>query len=370
LPEELLPELTRSTGRQTLDEAPERWLWKGRRVLVVDGTGISMPDTEENQKAYPKSKKLPPGVGFPLLRLVVLFSLAVGTVLDAAMGRHQGKGTGEVSLFRQLEDNLEPGDVLLADRLYPNFWVVARCQAAGVDVVMRQHAGRAKLWFRGRGHRTDNRLTCWQKPARPDWMSEEEYESLPQWLYLRAVRYDVRQRGFRTRRVTLVTTLRDAEAVTGADLAALYRQRWQVELNLRSIKISLQMDVLRGQTPEMVRKELWAHLLVYNLVRRVMAEAALTTAGRPDELSFKGALQTINAFLPHLRQAQTQEEAERLWQVLLRAIGTHVVGNRPDRYEPRKRKRRPKNYPRLKEPRAEARRRMRQRSARRSGKKR
>jgi hypothetical protein len=188
LPEELFQELTRETGRQTLAEAPERWLWKSRRVLVVDGTGISMPDTEENQQAYPKSKKLPEGVGFPVLRLVVLFSLAVGTVLDAAPGRFRGKGTGEVSLFRQLEDNLQPGDVLLADRLYPNFWVVARCKAAGVDVVMRQHAGRAKLWFGGRGHRTDNRRTCWKKPERPDWMSEQEYDSLPQWLHLRAVR--------------------------------------------------------------------------------------------------------------------------------------------------------------------------------------
>jgi len=369
LPEELLSELTRGTGQQTLADARRPWLWKGRRVKVVDGSGLSMPDTPENQRAYPKSAKLPPGVGFPVLRVVVLFSLAVGSVLDAALGCFQGKGTGEVSLFRELEGNLERGDVLLADRLYANFWIVARCLAAGVDVVMRQHAGRKPLWYRGRGHRTDNRRVWWQKPPRPEWLSQEDYDRLPQWVRLRGVRVDVRQRGFRTRRLTVVTSFLDAEAVRGSELADLYRWRWQAELNLRALKISLQMDVLRGQTPEMVRKEVWAHLLVYNLVREIMAQAALTTTLDPAELSFKGALQTVNAFLEQMRLVQTAEEARALWEVLLRAVGTHRVGNRPDRYEPRARKRRPKNYPRLKEPRAEARRRLRERP-RRSGKKR
>lgn len=368
LPEDLLKDLTRHTGRQLDAQAPAAWLWKGRPVKVVDGTGASMPDTPQNQEAYPKSKKLPAGVGFPVLRLVVVFSLTVGAVLEAAIGRFQGKGTGELSLFRPLLDQFQRGDVLLGDRLYGTYWNVAYAVAHGIDVVARQHAGRAAVWFRGRGHRTDNRRVWWSKPQRPAWMSEAEYAGIPQWLCLRAVRVDVRQRGFRTRRLVLITTLTDADTVSGADLADLYRRRWQAELYLRSIKQSLQMDILRGHSPEIVRKELWAHLLVYNLVRTIMGHAARMEGIRPDEISFTGALQSINAFLPEMRAVATPEQAQVLWEVLLWAVGTHRVGDRPDRYEPRAVKRRPKKFPKLRVPRDEARRRL-LRGAKRVGKK-
>jgi hypothetical protein len=328
-----------------------------------------MPDTPKNQKAYPKSQKLPAGVGFPVMRLVVLFSLSVGTVLEAAFGPFYGKGHGELSLWRLLQEQLKAGDVLLADRLYPTFWTVAYAMARGADIVMRMHAGRAPVWFGGRGHRTDNRRIWWQKPPRPEWMSEADYASLPQWLRLRAVRVDVRRTGFRSRRIMLVTTFTDDQAASGSDLADLYRRRWQAELNLRSLKQSLQMDILRGKTPDMVRKEVWAHLLVYNLVRTVMAQAAAQAQVRPDEISFTGALQTINAFLPQMRDLETPEDARVLWEVVLWAVGEHRVGNRPDRYEPRAVKRRPKNYKRLTEPRRVARARLRK-GATRAGKKR
>jgi hypothetical protein len=369
LPEELLRELTRRTGYELEHKAPPAWRWKGRAVKIVDGSALSMPDTEKNQKAYPKSKKLPPGVGFPIMRLVVVFSLAVGTVLEVALGPFHGKGHGELSLWRTLADQFEPGDIVLGDRLFPTFWTVANAVQSGVDIVMRLHAGRTPVWFRGRGHRTDNRRTWWHKPQRPDWMTAEEYDRIPEKLRLRAVRVDVRQVGFRTRRYVLVTTLTDAEAFTGADLAELYRRRWQAELYLRSLKQTLQMDILRGKTPAMVRKEIWAHLLVYNLVRTIMAQAAAQAQVRPDEVSFTGALQTINVFMPEIRALQTPDDAQVLWEVLLWAIGEHRVGNRPDRYEPRAVKRRAKNYPRLQEPRKEARKRLRKR-AKRVGKKR
>jgi hypothetical protein len=370
LPEALLHELTRQTGRGLLGQAADAWLWKQRRVKVVDGTGLSMPDTPENQKEYPQGKKTRPGVGFPLLRLVVVFSLSVGTVLDAALGRFHGtKQASELALFRTLDDVLEPGDVLLADRLYSDFWDVARALARGVDVVMRMHAGRAPVCFRGRGHSTGNRRVWWRKPPRPSWMTAEEYDALPEWLCLRALRVDVRRRGFRTQRLVLVTTLTDARTYSAADLAELYRRRWQAELNLRSLKQTLQMDILRGQSPAIVRKEVWAHLLVYNVVRTLMARAAATEGVRPDEVSFAGALQAVNAFLPHVRTARTDEEAARLWSALVVAIGANRVGNRPDRIEPRAVKRRPKNYPRLHEPRAQARQRLKD-GAKRKGKKR
>jgi putative transposase len=328
----------------------------------VDGTGLSMPDTPANQKEYPQSEKIPAGIGFPLLRLVVIFCLSVGTVLDAAMARHAGKGTGEVSLFRAIDDVLGPGDVLLGDRIYSTFWDVARLRARGVDVVMRLHAGRREVWFRGRGHGTGNRRVWWTKPQRPSRMTEEEYATYPKEVRLRAARVDVRQRGFRTRRYVLITTLTDATAYPAADLAALYRRRWQAELNLRSLKAVLQMDVLRGKSPDIVRKEVWAHLLAYNVVRAVMAQAAAQVGVRPDQLSFTGALHAVNAFLPKLQGARTEAEAARLWCRLLRLLGRRRVGDRPDRYEPRRIKRRPKNYGRLNEPRPQARKRMAERA--------
>jgi hypothetical protein len=373
LPESVLQQLTRATGQQLAGQAPEAWLWKGRQVKVVDGTGLSMPDTPANQAAYPKQKSLPRGIGFPLLRLVVVFSLAVGTVLEAALGRFEGKGSGEVTLFRSIDDVLGPGDILLADRLYATFWDVARLRMRGVDAVMRLHAGREEINFRGRRRKgtggPGDRQVCWRRPQRPGWMSEEEYDQYPERMFLRAVSVRVRQRGFRTRCLVVVTTLLDRAEVTREDLADLYRRRWQAELNLRSLKAVLQMDVLRGQSPEMVRKEVWAHLLVYNVVRRLMAQAACGAGIRPEEVSFTGALQTLNAFLPLVQRASGVEEVERLWRALLEAIGRHRVGDRPDRVEPRAVKRRPKNYPKLKEPRAEARRKAR-RGAKRSGKKR
>jgi hypothetical protein len=360
LPEQAVHDLVRDTGKQLLEQGQPAWRWKGRHVKIVDGTGLSAPDTKANQKEYPKRRTLPAGVGFPLVRLVVVFSLAVGTVLDAALGRFHGKGGAELPLFRTLDDALEPGDVLLADRLYADFWDVARLWVRGIDVVMRMHAGRTKVWFGGRGHSTGNRRTWWRKTKRPDWMSPEQYEALPQWLRLRVVRVDVPQRGFRTRRLLLVTTLTDAEAYPAADLATLYRMRWQAELNLRSIKSVLQMDILRGQSPDMLRKEVWAHLLVYNLLRGVMMQAATVAELRPVEISFTAALQTVNAFVPHLQMARTAEEAQVAWDVMLVAIGWKRVGNRPDRYEPRAVKRRPKKYPKLVTTRQEARRRLRE----------
>jgi hypothetical protein len=358
LPEALLARLTRDTGQQVLGAAEAGWLWKGRAVKVVDGTGISMPDTPANQKAYPQPSSQKPGAGFPLLRLVVLFSLAVGTALDAAFAPYQGKGTGELSLFRALRDQLRRGDVLLADRYYCTYWEVCAALARGADAVLRLHGSRGVNFRVGRRLGPGDKLVWWNKPRRPGWMSAAEYEELPDELRVRAVRVRVRKRGFRVDELVVVTTILGPAAATAEDLAELYRARWQAELNLRSLKITLQMDVLRGQSPEMVRKELWGHLLVYNVVRGLMAQAARASGLLPRAVSFTGALQTFNAFRPLLQVARSEAEALRLWLAMIWAIGQHEVGDRPDRYEPRKVKRRPKNYERLNEPRAQAKKRM------------
>lgn len=355
LPEALLHALARRVGRRLADNAEGHWLWRGGPVKVVDGTGISMPDTAANQQAYPQPASCRAGLGFPLARLVVVFSLAVGTVLDAALGRFEGKGTGEVSLFRSLDDVLQPGDVLVGDRIYSNFWDVARAQGRGVDVVMRLHAGRKGVWFRGRGHSKANKRLCWRKPPRQERMSEAEYASYPQRLRLRAVCVDVRQRGFRTKRLILVTTLRDPVAYPAPELAALYRRRWQAELDLRSLKVTLQMDILRGKSPDIVRKEVWAHLLTYNLVPGLMAQAARQAKVRPEQLSFARALQAVNAFLPKLEGARSADEVARLGGALVGAIASNRLVNRPNRVESRAIKRRRKNYRRLRVLRKEAR---------------
>jgi Transposase DDE domain/Insertion element 4 transposase N-terminal len=358
LPEAALRRLTRDTGGQVLAEAPADWLWLGHPVKVIDGTGLSMPDTPANQKEYPQASGAKPGCGFPLMRLVVLFSLAVGTVLDAALGAHKGKGTGEQTLGRALGQGLEPGDVLLGDRNFCSYWTLTQARGRGADAVLRLHTAWEKDARAGRRLGPGDRLLRLRKPRRPAWMTEADYAAVPDELWVRTVQVRVRQRGFRTRALMVVTTLLDPQAVGARQLAELYRARWQAELDLRSLKQTLQMDILRGQSPEMVRKEVWAHLLAYNLVRALMARAALQAGCRPRELSVAGAVQELNAFLPHLRAARGAEEAARLWGELLVGIAQHRVGNRPDRVEPRQVKRRPKNYPWLKEPRAQARARL------------
>jgi Transposase DDE domain len=354
LPEGLLARLTRDTGRQPQDEAPPAWRWEGRTVKVVDGSTVSMPDTKANQAAYPQSPSQQPGLGFPIARLVVLFSLAVGTVLDAALGRYQGKQTGEPALFRTLHGNLDEGDILLADRCYSSYWELALLRQRGADLVSRLHQRRRADFRTGRRLGREDHVVVWAKPPRPEWLDEATYAALPDRLEVRAVRVRVGHAGFRTRVFVAVTTLLDGEAFPRTDLAVLYRMRWLAELDLRALKQTLQMDVLRCQSPEMVRKEVWAHLLAYNLVRGLMAQAAREAKVLPVQLSFKGAVQAVNAFAA-VWQAARPTDREGVCRRLRAAVAEHRVGDRPNRHEPRARKRRPKEYPLLKHPRGKAR---------------
>jgi hypothetical protein len=354
LPESLLHRLVRETGQDLHRRSQLAWLWKGRRVKIADGTTVSMPDTPANQDAYPQSGTQKPGLGFPLMRLVVVFCLACGTVLDAALGRYQGKQLGENSLLRTIADVLEPFDVLLADRYFGGWFDLALWQQRHVDVVVRLHQLRHCDLRRGRRLGPNEHVVTWPKPQRPDWMDQATYQALPAQLELREVRVRVRQGGFRTKVVVVVTTLLDADTYSAEDLAELYRLRWHAELDLRSLKITLGMDVLRCKSPAMVRKELWAHLLAYNLIRAVMAQAAEETGADPRDLSFTGALQALTAFAERLLGA-AEAQRDELYEWLLLTIGAHQVGDRPDRVEPRARKRRPKDYPNLNGPRHQAR---------------
>jgi putative transposase len=341
LPEQAIHELLRDTGKQIENESPETWLWHGRKVRVADGSTITMPDTAANQAAYPQQKSQQPGCGFPLARMLVIFSLSVGTVLEAAIGKCQGKQTGENSLFRDLHATLNEGDVVLADRYFSGWFDIALLRQRGIDMVVRKHQLRRTDFRRGRRLGKEDHLVVWTRPARPDWMSSQQYAAMPAELTLREVRVRVAQPCGRTRSLVVVTTLLDAEQYPAEEIASLYRRRWQAELHLRSIKVVLQMDHLRCKTPERVRNEFYMHLVAYNLIRGVMAAAAQQADKSPWEISFKGALQTLGQFLPQL----SGKAATETWcKDLLTAIAAHRIGHRPDRFEPRRVKRRPKHY--------------------------
>lgn len=355
LPEEACRRLLLETGRETDEEAPHQWRWLGHRVLNVDGSTLTMPDTAENQAEYPQVRSQKPGCGFPIARIVVVFSLAVGTVLEAAIGKYEGKQTGENSLFRTLHEMLQEDDVVLADRYFSGWFDIALVRQRGAHFVVRKHQLRPTDFRTGRRLGRDDHLVCWSKPPRPVWMSREQYDSLPDSLTLREIRVRVRQKGFRTKELVVVTTLLDPEKYPADEIANLYRRRWQAELNLRSLKIVLQMDHLRCKTPHRVRNEFYMHLISYNLIRRVIAITALASGVESWTVSFKGALQTLNNLLPVL---STRVSPEYWTAALISAIATHVVGNRPNRYEPRVRKRRPKKFKLLREPRKNYKRRM------------
>lgn len=327
----------RLIGRCTT--GPDRWRWKGRRVRIADGTRVSMPDTQATQAEYPHPGSQADGLGFPRIRLVVLFCRACGVVLDAAPGPSRGKQSGEPA-----------GGVVLADRYFGGWFDVALWRERGVDVVTRIHRKRATDFRRGRRLGREDHAVSWPERQRADWMDRATYRRLPDELAMREVRVRVGQRGFRTRVLVVATTL-PAPSVSPADLAALYRARWNAELDLRSVKVTLGMDVLRCQSPEMVRKELWAHLLAYNLIRTAMAQVADSSGRHPRELSVAGTVQALAAFAEGLDTAAGYES-------FVRVVVAYRVGNRPDCIEPRARKRRPKPYPPLSVPRAEARERL------------
>jgi hypothetical protein len=353
----VLARLVRQTGQRTQDQAPVLWRWAGRTVKVVDGTTVSMSDTPANQQAFPQSRAQKAGVGFLLARMVVLFALAVGTALDAAFGPYRGKQTGESALFRQLHERLDPGDILLADRYFCSYWELALVQQRGGDVVTRLHQLRKADFRRGRRLGRCDHVVNWIKPVRPGWMTPEEYARLPETLAVRELRVCVTRPGYRTRVLIVATTLLDAEAFPKEDVALLYRVRWFAELDLRALKATLQMGILRGKTPSMVGKEIWAHLLAYNLIRGLMAQAASEAGLLPWQLSFAGAVQTVVAFAP-LAWAWEPEEWEQLGGALREALREHRVCERPGRGEPRAQKRRPQHYRLLMESRDRARSRL------------
>ena len=354
LPQKVMRQLTIDLADGCEKQLDKEWLWQGRHVYLVDGTTFSMPDTPENQAAYPQQPQQQEGLGFPIVRAVVSLSLASGMLKGMALGSYTGKETGETALLRQLFDRFKPGDVLLADRYYCSYVMLALLLERGIDFVTRSHQRRPIDFRSGRRLGKNDHAVTWQRPQRPAWMDQETYQRMPLSLEVRELRVCVNRPGFRAESLVVVTTLTDGDRYAIDDIAELYHQRWLVELDIRAIKISLGMDILRCKTPAMVRKEIWTCLLAYNLIRRLLLQSAKASGHSPRQLSFTAALQTIAAgWLVMVLSAD--RVAAALIEAGVANCAGQLVGRRPGRVEPRAIKRRPKPHDLLTQPRAEAR---------------
>jgi len=346
----VLRRLVAESACQLETNADPSWLWKGLHAKLVDGFTFTMPDTPENQEAFPQQKTQAPGVGFPIARACAVVSLATGAICDVGIGPYAGKKTGENALLRDMLDTFDAGDVAVFDRYYCSFMMLALLGLDGVHVCTRLHQRRDSDFRRGRRLGKEDHLVTWDRPARPSWMSEEQYDQIPEILTLRELRFAVTASGRRGDPITVVTTLTDPKAYSAEDIAALYGSRWNVELDIRDIKQTIDLDHARCKTPDMVRRELWVTLLAYNLIRTVMATSAAVHDKPPRRLSFTSACQTVLASWMLLSTGAVRNASE-LWAAAMASIAAHEVADRPGRIEPRVLKRRRHRYPLMLRPR-------------------
>jgi hypothetical protein len=347
-----LQRLVREAAGQLEQQVDPAWLWKGLHAKLVDGFTFTMPDTPENQAAFPQIAEQTPGVGFPIARACVVLSLATACVCDLAVGPCEGKETGESALLRGLMESFAAADVAVFDRCYCSFLMLALLSLRGIHVCARLHQARHSDFRRGRRLGPGDHLITWTRPKKPAWMSQEQYDQIPETLTLREVQFDVTVPGCRVETITVVTTLTDPTVYSREDIADLYGFRWNAELDIRAIKQTLHLDHARCQTPEMVRRELWVTLLAYNLVRQVIVTAAAVHHKQPRQLGFTRACQSILASWMLLATGACRE-ARVLHDMILTQIAAHEVANRPGRIEPRVLKRRRHRYPLMQRPRAE-----------------
>jgi hypothetical protein len=343
LPLGLVSNLAKQTGRMIVERTPAAWNWRGRRIKLVDGTTVTMPDTPENQAAYPQQSGQKPGLGFPIARLVGLICLGSGALLDAAMGPCKGKGSGEHGLFRQLLDTLERGDVVLADRYYCSYWLISLLMDKGVDIVFGQNGVRITDFKKGLRLGANDHVVEWKRPREClSWMSKEQHKQFPRILEIRETQVADK---------VLVSTFLSPQDTPKDELSEVYKLRWHIELDLRNIKETLGMGILHCLTPQMNEKEVWVFFLAYNLIRLLVCEAAVQAGVFPRQISFKHTLQVWVAWG---RYSCNVTEGDHI-NLLFVLIAERRVGNRPRRVEPRAVKRRPKPYPRPIIPRTQAR---------------
>jgi len=349
LPLHRLRQILGQVAENTRRRCPKGRLWFGREVKVVDGSTVTMPDTAQNQKAFPQQRAQKPGCGFPIMRFVGLFSITTGCLLTAVTGNYY---CAELGLFRQLWHYLKRGDILLGDRHFSDYGTLAWLWMQCVDCVIRMNQARLADFRRGAYLGHWDRLVTWNKPAqRTRTIGSRLWALLLPQLTLRMIRVRCSAKGFRTRELVLITTLLDPEKYPALEIAQLYLQRWNVELFFRDIKTMLHMDHLRCQTPAMVQKEFFMHMIGYNLIRAAMVETVRKHNVPLERLSFKGSVDSVRQFSIAISKAKTKTRAATLVRELLRVLAGDLVRLRPNRKEPRAIKRRPKPFPLLTKPR-------------------
>jgi putative transposase len=349
-----LQRLARESADDLETSAPAPWLWKGLHATLVDGFTFTMPDTPANQEQFPQIGVQKPGVGLPIARACAVLSLATASLCDLAVGPYEGKETGETALLRQLLESFNENDVVVFDRYYCSFMMLALLSLRRLHVCARLHQCRHSDFRRGRRLGPGDHLITWTRPARPKWMSPEQYDQISETLTLREVKFDVKVPGYRTRSITIITTLTDPTVYSREDLAELYGFRWNAELDIRHIKQTLHLDHVRCKTPEMVRRELWVTLLAYNLIRKVIATSAAVHKKQPRHLGFTLACQSILASWMILATV-TCRDGRAMYTMILARIAANEVANRPGRIEPRVLKRRRHRYPLMQRPREQLR---------------
>ncbi len=344
---EALHELVGQSARQLQAAAPEPWLWHGRCVKLVDGFTFTMPDTPENQMSFPQIPGQRAGVGLPIARACAVLSLATAAICDLAVGPYAGKETGEPALLRQLLADFDAQDVVVFDRCFCSYWMLALLLQRDVAVCVRLHQCRKSDFRQGRrlGHK--DHLVTWTRPQRPSWMSAERYAQMPESLSLRELEFTLRAPGYRAHTITVVTTLTDPVAYPQEEIAGLYGCRWNVELDIRAIKQTLGLDHARCKTPAMVLRQLWVTLLAYNLIRKVIASAALVHGKQPRHLGFTRACQILLSSWMLLATGACRD-TRQLWRLSLARIAANPVADRRGRIEPRVVKRRRLRYPLMK----------------------
>lgn len=345
LPLEMVSTLVRYTGELMNRQVPEQWRWHGKRVHLIDGTTVTLPDTPANQARYPQQGGQKPGLGFPISRIVGVICLSSGALLNASLGRFNGKGSSEQTLLRTLLDTFDTDDVVMGDAFYGTYFLLASLLERGVDAVFEQHGARKRVTDFRQGQRLGpkDHLIQLSKPTRkPDWMTVEDYEHAPEYLTIRELKVGGK---------ILITTLLSCQAFPRHDLKALYKKRWHVEVDLRNIKTTLGMETLSCKNPEMAEKEMWVYFLAYNLIRLLMAQSALLADILPRQLSFKHTVQLWSSWCQQTQAIDIQANEGELFTL----IAQKIVGNRPGRLEPRAVKRRPKAFPLLMEKREQAR---------------
>jgi Transposase DDE domain len=349
LPRERLEKALAATAQAADRRAGSVGQLQGRPVKAADGSSTQLPDTAENQKRYPQPASQKKGCGFPVMKLVVLFSLSSGAILNVMLAslRHH-----DLRLLRGLWEQLKKGDILLGDRAFGEYTTLAGLPAQGVDVVARLHSRRKVDFRKARRLGHGDGLFLWAKGyQQSEILSAKEWALLPAQIAVRILRFTATIRGFRGRRITLVTTLLDPKLYPAQELVGLYARRWRLELCLRDLKTTLGMEQLRCKSPDMAEKELLAYLIAHNLIRCVIAQAVALQQVDLERVSFKGSVDALRQYSDAIAQARNRKMRRQLWEDLLLNLARDLVPRRPNRTEPRAVKRRPKAYPLLNKPR-------------------